>query len=271
MARLSDHLDYHKRTHTHGVDATSADLRRGKIAMANGVRLFGQADVKPMSLDINRNILLVQNPTGISSAAYNPILESNGGVIVQSSRVKGLFKTDCTINTNGYIHSAATSYLVFLGFTSCEKVSVINQRKYEMWGMTKNATPTTNEGVRLGFNTQHFYNQFWHVDLYWTGSVFRMDLVEWNNPTSTSRANASFSSNLDWPMIWHLIVYESGDNILVTCMAYQSNNIVDNEAITMTYTIASRPYKNSSGSFFGVRESPGDEWLVRGCSISDVP
>lgn len=271
MIRLSDHLDLHKRTHTHGLDAIAADVRRGKSAFANGVKLVGHADVKPLALDTHRNIFLLQNPIGISSSSYDAILPANGGVIIQSSRIKGLYRDYLTtINGNGYLYPV-NNYAVFAGFNQCEKPSVINMRKYEMWGHTKNATPTTNEGVRMGFNTQHFYSQFWHVDFYWTGSVYRMDLVEWNNPTGTLRANASFSSALDWPMIWHLIIYEAGDNILVTCMAYQSNNIIDNEAITMTYTVASRPYKNSTGSFFGVRENPGDEWLIRGCAITDVP
>lgn len=270
MARLSDHLDAHKRTHTHGLNAVASDLRAGKIAYANGVKLIGQADLKPVSQETNGAIFLLQNPTGISSASYDPLLAGNGGVLIQDQSIKGLTTgMVVNINTNGYIYNS-TSYGVHFYCTSARR-STNYARRYEMWGMTKNATPTTNDGVRILFNINHFWNQFWEVELYWNGSSFRVDLTEWNNPTATVRLTSTFSSAINWPTVWHISVDDLGDRLLLRAEMYESDLVTDSQCFFGTYNVASRPYKDATAFAMQNRETPGDEWLIRGYSVMDIP
>jgi hypothetical protein len=271
MARLSDHLDAHKRTHTHGLNATAQDIRRGKTAYAGGQRLIGQADILPIQEPAsNETILLIQNPLGLSSGSYNPVDVANGGVLIKSSTLKGLSASNISINTNGYVYTAV-NYLNFLVWTAAKRVTSY-ARKYEMWGMTKTGALTTNEGVRIWVNCSPTQNQAWVVELYWTGSAFKVDLTEWTSPTSTNRGTFTLSTNVDDPLVWHLVVYTIGDRIWIALHSYESDGAVlsDAGAYTFTYTVANRLYKDYTGGAFGVRLTPGDEWLMRGFSVMDV-
>lgn len=271
MARLSDFLDAHKRTNTQGVTATAADIRRGRRAFANGSEIIGSADLRPIGSPYNNDVLLlIQPPVGVSvGSGYNIITHASNGVLIRDSRLTELSNPfTFTLNSSGYFYNASNYANSIVCSDAPRQKGLI--RKYEMWGTTKNATPTTNDGVRLWINTQHEFNQSWVIDLYWTGSVWRLDLTEWNNPSAVVRGSASFSSVVDWPFIWHLTVYTMGDRIHVVAGGYESDSVADSEIVNISYSVANRPYKDATAFSVANRNTPGDEWPVRGLCVMDI-
>jgi hypothetical protein len=273
MGRLSDYLKPGKRTFTGTLlnPPTVNEIQRGKRAWANGSLLIGAVDTKPFSAagGANRRLLLVQPPTGAASGSYNPATDARG-LIINSERNLGLAGAAISLDANGYLYTSS-SYQDFLSVVNPPRPPTNHFRKIEMWGKTKNAALSTDYGVRIAFNVQHWYNQFWFLELFWNGSAFALTLYEWNSPTGTSRATGTMSTAVDTPILWHLTLWYFDDTVWATAKVYQTNSIIDDEVISISYSIASRPYKINPGFFFGVRLTPGDQWLIRGFSVVDEP
>lgn len=270
MARLSDYLKPDKRTHTEGMTAISAELRKAKRGYANGLPVVGSADVKPLRHETNEIILLIQNPIPlVEMNPYNVVLD--GGVIIHDQRIKDLTATptEFILGTSGYARTS-TNYASWIQYNHCHRYQA-KVRKHELWGRTSSGALTTNYGVRVGFNVNHMWNAFWFGELFWNGSAFQFNLYEWTSPTATVRATTTFSTAIDDPIIWHIIIYDTGDTVWAAIDIYENDAIADGETRMVYYTVANRLYKESTGAMFGVRQTPGMQWLLRGGMVSDLP
>jgi hypothetical protein len=127
-------------------------------------------------------------------------------------------------------------------------------------------------GVRILFNYADSSN-YWQVDLRWaSGSgAFFMSLWEVTAGVGTTRATQTFSTALDLPARWHLVVYEQGDAVIAQCSMAEIDSYTDDFAYSISYSVANRPNKSATYTSFSMQGGiVGVQWLVTGCRSMDL-
>lgn len=261
MASLSDYFDA---VDTGDGTAVAADIAEGKIAYVNGVRLVGTKGAASGVL------LELINPTGITAASYNPASE-HGAVLRLDPDCGALASVGTwSLDSSGYAQNA-NSYARFANLASLPAYTT--RRKYEIWGKTKDAALTNDYGIEICFNFDSAsFNDGWKVHLRWlTGTgVYELRLRRVDATVHTDIATANSTTGMDVPMNWYISVVEQGDGVVVQACLYEDDLVTDDEALSIGYTVGSRPYKAQTYTNFRARSTAGDEWLIRGCRISDL-
>lgn len=213
----------------------------------------------------NGILLFLQNPTGGTDANFVPVplvnAASNGAL-----GGNGTFDLD----TDGYVQDT-TSYSKFLTIQSL--AAVTTRRKFEMWGKTKNAALSDNYGVEIIINRDSgaTVNYYTAILVYRTASAaFELYLGELNAGVYTSRGTVAFSTAIDEPVFWNLILYEQGDTVAAQAFLYESDTATDAGGVSLSYQGTPRVHKTNTRCSFGLINTPGDQWLIRGCMIQDV-
>jgi len=214
----------------------------------------------------NGLMLLMANPINRASSTYNPVTQ--GAVLAVDSGVVGLTAptSNTDLDADGYWYDS-TSFAGYVGWTSMPAYSV--RRKYEVWGKTKNASLTSFRGIQVIFNRLDA-NNLWVAQIAWNGTQYYVELSQATAGVFTQRAVAVFTTAVAVPAIWHLTVYEQGDSVVVQGIAYESDATGDDEAISCSYTVASRANKTETRGYIAALSTINDEWLVRGCRVSDM-
>jgi len=263
---LSDHTIARMRTDTG--NTVAADINSGKTAVVDGVLVTGTALIKPLPAQ-NGILLWVEAP--ISLSGYRTYLPHNTHakefVLIKDTSVTGFGSSPSwTLTTNGWAYHDLTAWASFIQGTF---PAYTTRRKYEFWGAVQDVALTTDWGVRIIFNYVDA-NNYWSIDLRWNGSAFYYTIYEVTAGVGTTRGTVTFSTALDLPARWHLIVYEQGDSIVCQCAMNELDVWTDDYIATLEYTVGSRPHKNTGACIFGLRLGPSSQWLINGCRVTDL-
>jgi hypothetical protein len=222
-------------------------------------RLYG------VGFAMNGILLLMANPTGQASAAYSP--SSLGSVIFKDSGVVTLTsQSNSDLDADGYWSDSA-SFPSFANWISLPAYTT--RRKYEVWGKTKNAALTAYRGVGFVINRQDGSN-LWGANLQWDGSAFYVEIFDAIAGVFTTRGLAFCATTIDEPAVFHFVLYEQGDSLVAQATLYEADAITDAQTISCAYTVGSRPFKTETRGYLSQTNSAADEWLIRGCRISDM-
>jgi len=219
---------------------------------------------------VNGVRLLIVNPTGITDTNYSPATEH--GALLFNATGNGALTSATTfdLDTDGYAQDTNT-YAVFADLASIPAYTT--RRKYELWGKTKDASLTNNIGVEIITNRAAGSTvTYWSFIMIYATATGRFDLylAELVAGVYNLRASTFTTVAPDWPGIWHLTVYEQGDSVVFQATMYESDATGDDEAVSCSYSIANRPQKSVTRATFRTVNSSADEWLIRGCMISDM-
>lgn len=226
------------------------------------------APYKKVPLGLNNGVLLeMVNPLGYTDADYNPAVDYNA--VVQCAYPANLLYSTGTwaLDSNGYA-TTATGYGTIVGMEG-HPIHSSGMRKYETWGKTKDGTPTTSAGTRILFNYLDG-NNYWLVDLDWNGSAFELAIYSNQSGTPTTHVSMAAATTVDWPMRWHLVVYDFGDTIQAGAHVWEEDVPADDDGLHVSYTVASRPNKSASKFTFTAQAAAANEWYWRGVRVSDI-
>jgi hypothetical protein len=248
---------------TRSGDAAAPEILEPKKAWVDGVELTGSM---PDYVANHGCILDVQNIVGAADAAYNP---SNHALLEAAGVNAWSLTNDLDVNGYSHIDSAWGQYIATGASTPAKTTSI---RKYEMWGKCPNNPTSGDFGVRIIFNWIDI-NNYWQVYFLWSSGsgVYYARLDEVTGGSSTTRVpNQFFSSAVDSPFYWHMTVYDLGDGVIFYITGFEEDDPTNEETVKGAYTVGSRPHKTATETTFGVANDPEDQWLFRGCRISDV-
>lgn len=256
------------RMRTASGNAAASDILLGKTAIVNGTQVTGTAEIKPLG-EQNGILLLGKTPSHLNISSYAPY-NQHGTVLIKSTAITSFTGHNTwTLSTDGWAYNTVTSYAAFMqGIPP----AYTTRRKFEFWGAVQDITLTNAYGVRILFNWVDA-NNYWQADLRRnTGSgLFYVTIWEVTAGVGTTRAGVNFSSALDMPARWHLTVYEQEDAVIVQCSMNELDNAADVYGVNISYSVASRPSKNSGLFSFGMQGGiVGAEWLINGCRITDL-
>lgn len=211
--------------------------------------------------------LLMQNRVGSPSASYNAV--NDGAIVIKDTGFTGLTASSNTdVDTDGYWYDAA-AYASFASWTTLSAYTTA-KRQYEVWGKTKDATPTNAMGITIVFNQQDANNK-WVSSLAYENASNRIyvDLYKGIAGVYTLLGVSYFTVNVNWPSMFHFSVLEQGDSVICSAAMYETDSYVDDEVITVGYNVAARPLKSYTGGSFILANTPNDEWKIRGCRVMD--
>jgi len=213
--------------------------------------------------------LLVLNPTGIVDADYSPATEY-GAVLVNVGSNGALSSlTTFDLDATGYAKDSASyaSYIVV------DQLAVNpGTRKYEIWGRTNDIPLSDNRGVEIGFNRDPILGNYWVAILRWdnASAVFDIQLYRFDAGVGTLVSQTAALVAVNIPAMWHLIVYDHADEVIVQAMLYELDSVGDDQPLSIGYKIVNRAYKNNTKTVFRTMNVAGNDWLIRGCSISEM-
>lgn len=227
------------------------------------------APYQKVPLGLNNGVVLdMMNPLGYTDADYNPKFDYNA--VVQCAYPDNIVGASGTwaLDSNGYATTAG-GYGTLIGMEG-HPIQSGGMRKYEAWGKTADASPSTNTGVRILFNYVDA-NNYWLVDFDWSvGAQYVLVIYSNQAGTPTTHVTDSATTLVDWPAHWHVIVYDFGDTIETTAFVWEEDLPADDDALWGSYTVASRPFKSTSKFQFTAQVGAADQWYWRGVRVTDI-
>jgi hypothetical protein len=246
--------------------ASSADIALGKTAWVDGIEVLGSRQF-PMDT-ISGVHLYIENPR-VPKGSYSPTTSADNCLIIAAS---GLTLTDSgnwvlDVNGNAYDTGANPAFADVLGGLPAYSTA----RKYEVWGYVRDAVPTTGHGVYTVFNIQDSSN-LWYSVFEWDGTAYKISLWELNAGSPTGRGGtATLSTTVDQPIRFHFTVIEQGDAVVVSANGYEVDVPTDDDAVSIAYTVASRPFKSSvSKCVFRALGTSNDYFRIQGVKVTDL-
>lgn len=245
-----------------GGDALAEHIQQGKTAFVNNIQLTG---TKAQNSGIQ---VLCVPPTGVSDSSFNPSSE-HGALIIANPNITFSANTGWVLDTNGF-STNVTGFAQFIE-ASAGVPAYTTKRKYLLWGRFADVTQVNGAGVSIVFNRTDG-NNLWNAIIAWSSSNGRFDvgLFEITAGVSTLRASANFSTALDLPAEFTLIVHEQGDGVVVQCVMYETDVVTDDEGVSCAYTVSSRPHKASTAFRICLQNDPETAVAVRGCMVHDI-
>ena len=238
--------------------------------MANLSTLIAPYKKVPLN-GFNGILLDLQNPVGVTNATFLPF--SEGALLVEdkSKLITRNSLAPWNLGTDGYCSPKGAWYTYASHGANTLTPAAGYARKYEVWGRTKNAALTADQGVRILFNVATQWTDYWELNLAWIpGNVFRLSLVQVAAGVVTMEGVHSFSTIVDEPAHYHMTLVDYGDTIVAMAHMWEGDNIVDDEAISLAYTVGSRPAKTAMRYYFtDFNGNVLNEWFIRGCRVQD--
>jgi hypothetical protein len=216
------------------------------------------------------NGLLVDQLNVIDNAIgnFNPDSDDNL-IFLHPSAVNAGSSIDWDRDVDGYAWHDTLNPAIFIDITSIPAQQA-NVRKYELFG--KWVGRSNDHGFKLFFNVANPTTNHWYISIFWFASngTFRLELHEVTSSIDTLRASVNENASMDVPCQFHLIVYDQGDDIICHFGMYETDSIIDREAVSINYNAVGRPNKTATGFRVTRFGATGSEGRIRGCRVTDL-
>lgn len=212
-------------------------------------------------------LLFMENPTGLTDASWSTadaVRILKPGVTAQPF--------DVSLSSDGY----STDIAAYNGYVRCYDMpnfSAPERRVFEIWGRTKDATLTHDRGVRVQFNIETKWTDYWIVQLRnISGSYYNLKLIEITASSQYTRGEVNFSTAVNEPAYFHLWVWDSFDSVVAQASMWEQDAAsTSHEAKSIAYYTAGRPHSGYRTeaylSWHGSAASA--EWFIAGGRIGD--